>query len=171
MNEQLQSVTGRTGPKASQAALGHWASFRASLMMLPRPVWILCAGTFLNRFGTFVVPFLALYMTRIGFSVPQTSLALAAYGAGHFVASALGGYLADRIGRRHTIVLSMGSAAASILLLSQARSLGSMIFLAGLTGLAAEFYRPASSALLADLVPAGQRVPAYAAYRLAINAG
>jgi MFS family permease len=40
--------------------------------------------------------------------------------------------------------------------------------IAGLTG---ELYRPASSALLADLVPAGQRVTAFAAYRMAFNAG
>jgi MFS family permease len=40
--------------------------------------------------------------------------------------------------------------------------------LAGLTG---EMYRPASAALLADLVPAGQRLPAFALNRLAINLG
>src|SRR5207244_2956823 len=44
-------------------------------------------------------------------------------------------------------------------------------FAAALTGLAGELYRPASSALLADLVPAGQRITAFSAYRMAFNAG
>src|SRR5439155_20734974 len=79
------------------------------------------------------------------------------YGVGTLLASALGGHLADTIGRRKTIALSMFSSAAAMMLLSQARGLPAIILLTGLAGLAAELYRPASSALLADLVPAGQR--------------
>jgi MFS family permease len=65
----------------------------------------------------------------------------------------------------------MCSGAAVMLCLSQARGLPAIVLLAGLAGLAGELYRPASSALLADLVPTGQRVTAYAAYRAAFNAG
>jgi len=67
--------------------------------------------------------------------------------------------------------LSMFSAALAMLLLAQARGLALIVLLSGVSGLAAELYRPASSALLADLVPAGQRVTAFAAYRMALNAG
>src|SRR5438552_7775858 len=143
----------------------------ASLRALPRPAWILFLGTFLNKFGTFVVPFLALYLTRRGYSMTDAGLAVGAYGVGVFLASGLGGHLADAIGRRKTIVLSMFSGAIAMLLLSQARSLTGIVFLTALTGLAGELYRPASSALLADLVPAGQRVTAFSAYRMAFNAG
>src|SRR2546423_10199201 len=121
----------------------------ASLRILPRPAWILFLGTFLNKFGTFVIPFLVLYLTGQGYSPGQAALAIGAYGLGNFVASGLGGYLADRIGRRRTIALSMFSVAVAMLLLSQARSLSLIIFLTGLTGLTGELYRPASSALLA----------------------
>jgi MFS family permease len=143
----------------------------ASLRALPRPVWILFFGTFLNKFGTFVVPFLTLHLTREGYSLQDAGLAIGAYGAGNWIASALGGHLADTIGRRKTIVLSMFSAAVTMMLLSQARGLPAIITLTALAGLAGELYRPASSALLADLVPAGQRVMAYSAYRMAFNAG
>src|SRR5258708_33154902 len=54
---------------------------------------------------------------------------------------------------------------------SQARSLPAIVIFSFLAGLTGELYRPASSALLADLVPAGQRVTAFAAYRMALNAG
>src|SRR5206468_10763756 len=54
----------------------------ASLRALPRPAWILFLGTFLNKFGTFVVPFLALYLTRRGYSMTDAGLAVGAYGVG-----------------------------------------------------------------------------------------
>src|SRR5206468_10608258 len=146
-------------------------SLRESLRALPRGVWILFFGTFLNKFGTFVLPFLAIYLTGLGYSTAQASLAVGAYGVGTLAASLLGGYLADQLGRRKTIVLSMFSAAVAMLCLSQARSLPVIILLSALAGLTGELYRPASSALLADLVPAGQRVTAFAAYRMALNAG
>ena len=147
------------------------ASLRENLRALPRGAWILFFGTFLNKFGTFVLPFLAIYMTRLGYTSAQAGLAIGAYGVGTLCACLLGGYLADRLGRRKTIVLSMGSAALAMLSLSQVRSLPVIVLFSGLAGLTGELYRPASSALLADLVPAGQRVTAFAAYRMALNAG
>src|SRR5947208_6318914 len=143
----------------------------ASLKALPSAAWILFLGVFLNKFGSFVGPFLPLYLTRQAYSMADAGIAIGAYGAGHFLASGLGGHLADTIGRRKTIVLSMFSAAITMLLLSQARSLPAIILLTALTGLAGELYRPASSALLSDLVPAGSRVTAFSAYRIAFNAG
>ncbi|HZR15830.1 MAG TPA: MFS transporter [Verrucomicrobiae bacterium] len=147
------------------------ASLKENLRALPRGAWILFFGTFLNKFGTFVVPFLAIYMTRLGYSSAKAGLPIAAYGVGTLAACLLGGNLADRIGRRKTIVLSMFSAAAAMLCLSQARGLPLIILFSAIAGLTGELYRPASSALLADLVPAGQRVTAYAAYRMSFNAG
>ena len=143
----------------------------ASLRALPRPAWILCFGTFLNKFGAFVVPFLTLYLTSRGCTVGQAGLAISAYGVGNMAASLLGGHLADKLGPRKTIVLSMFSGAVVMMLLSQARSLPAIIALTALTGLTNEFYRPASTALLADLVPPGQRVTAFAALRMSFNAG
>lgn len=147
------------------------ASLRENLRALPRGAWILFLGTFLNKFGTFVLPFLAIYMTGLGYSNSQAGLAIAAYGVGTLCASLLGGYLADRFGRRKTIVTSMFCVGVAMFCLSQARALPAMVFFSFLAGLTGELYRPASSALLADLVPAGQRITAFAAYRMALNAG
>ncbi|MDB6041172.1 MAG: mdtH [Verrucomicrobiales bacterium] len=58
-----------------------------------------------------------------------------------------------------------------MLALSQARSFPAIAIFTMLAGLTGELYRPACSALLADLVPQGQRVRAFAAYRMAFNAG
>jgi MFS family permease len=143
----------------------------ANLRLLPRAAWVLFGGTFINRFGTFVMPFLAIYMTRQGFTPAQAGLGVSSYGGGHIVASMLGGHLADRIGRRYTIALSMFASTAAMLALSQARALTAIIPLAFLVGMAAELYRPAASALLGDLVPPEQRIAAFGMYRFAINLG
>jgi MFS family permease len=146
-------------------------SFRDNLRALPPAAWILFGGTFVNRFGTFVIPFLILYLTRIGYSIAQAGLAVGAYGIGHLVASSAGGHLADRIGRRNTIVLSMFGSAASMLALSQARGYGLIIALTCITGSLSELYRPASYALIGDLVGAEHRVVAMGLYRFAVNLG
>ncbi|MGN6183175.1 MAG: MDR family MFS transporter [Thermoanaerobaculia bacterium] len=146
-------------------------SLTQNLRALPRPAWILFAGTFVNRFGTFVMPFLAIYMTRLGYTPTQAGFAVSAYGAGHLGASMIGGHLADRIGRRHTIALSMLSSSAAMLALSQARTLPAILAIAFVVGLVGEFYRPAATALLGDLVQPEQRVAAFGMYRFAINLG
>ena len=143
----------------------------ASLRALPRPAWVLFFGTFLNKFGAFVVPFLTLYLTRQGYTFTEAGIAVGAYGVGGLFASLLGGHLADELGRRQTIALSMFTGAAAMMLLSQAHHLALIIVLTALAGLTNEFFRPASSALLTDLVPAAQRVTAFATLRMAFNAG
>ncbi|HET7436615.1 MAG TPA: MFS transporter [Thermoanaerobaculia bacterium] len=134
-------------------------------------MWILFGGTFINRFGTFVMPFLVIYMTRNGYSPAQAGLAVSAYGSGHLLASLLGGHLADAIGRRHTIALSMFCSAAAMVALSQARGIVAILAVSAIAGVSAELYRPAAGALLGDLVAPEQRVTAFAMYRLAINLG
>src|SRR5438093_2277646 len=104
------------------------ASLRDSLRALPRGAWVLFFGTFLNKFGTFVLPFLTIHMVRLGYTTAQAGLAIAGYGIGSLCASFLGGHFADRLGRRKTIVLSMFSGAVIMLCLSQARSLGMSVF-------------------------------------------
>src|ERR1700730_17504732 len=94
-----------------------------SIKALPRPVWILFGGTFINRFGSFVGVFLVLYLTRNGYSVPQAGLALVGLGLGSLPGSALGGYLADRVGRRETIALATFVNAGATLGLALVRGL------------------------------------------------
>jgi MFS family permease len=147
------------------------ATLRDNLRALPKPAWILFAGTFINRFGTFVMPFLAIYLTRRGYGLAEAGAAVSAYGGGHLVASLLGGHLADRIGRRNTIVMSMFAGAISMLALSQATSYAAILVLTFFAGASAETYRPAATALIGDLVKPEQRIIAFGMYRWAINLG
>lgn len=146
---------------------GLWMTLRG----LPRPVWVLAGGTFVNRFGSFVLVFLVLYVKHLGYSTAASGLAASAYGAGSIVSALLGGWIADRLGRRGALALSMFSSAAAMLALSQARSVATILALSALVGLTTELYRPASAALLADLVGSEQRVAAFGVWRFAINLG
>lgn len=147
------------------------ASLLADLRSLPRAFWVLFVGTFINRFGTFVWPFLTIYLTRQGHSLMAVSWAVSAFGLGAFTGSTLGGWMSDHLGRRNTIVLGTFASAFFVMLLYAATALPAIIVCTALTGLAVGTYHPASSALLVDLVPPGQRVRAFAAIRLAGNAG
>jgi MFS family permease len=146
-------------------------SLRANLRALPQPAWILFAGTFVNRFGSFVFVFLVLYLQRNGYSQAEAGAALGSYGVGALAAAVAGGHLADRVGRRNAIVVSMLGSAATVVALAQAGGLAVIVALVAAVGFFSELYRPAAGALLADLTPAGQRVTAFALYRFAINAG
>ncbi len=139
---------------------------------LPRPFWYLMAGTFVNRIGYVVEPFLALYLAGPrGLSPTTVGVVLACFGAGSFVSQIVGGYLADRIGRRMTMVIGMAGTAACFTVLASVRQLALIAVAATLTGLLIDVYRPALSAAVADLVPAEARPRAYALIYWAINLG
>ncbi len=70
-------------------------SLLTTLRSFPRPVWVLFAGVFLNKFGTFVLPFLAIYLTRRGFTNADAGIALGCYGLGRIAAAFIGGHLAE----------------------------------------------------------------------------
>jgi MFS family permease len=147
------------------------ASLVSELRSLPRAYWVLVGGWFINRFGTFVQPFLTLFLTSRGHPPAAVAAVLSANGLGHFSAALLGGYFSDRFGRRNTIVLGTMGNALAIFSIYFAHQLGAIVLLMFLAGFAGGFYMPASNALLADLVPEPLRLRAYSAQRLAINAG
>ncbi|HYG71520.1 MAG TPA: MFS transporter [Actinomycetota bacterium] len=147
-------------------------SLRQNVRAMPGTAWVLFAGSFVNRLGTFVLPFLTLYLTaERDYSAPQAGVAIAAYGLGGLLAQVFGGLVADRLGRRNAIAASMFSAAVSTLALWRATSLATIYPLMFALGASAELYRPAAGALIADLLPSEQRVTAFTLYRLAVNVG
>src|SRR5207244_6874805 len=94
---------------------------------------------------------------------------LALYGVGFTVAGPLGGLLADRIGRRATMVagLTLGAGAVGALAFARAPALLALFaFLAAATG---DMYRPAMSAAVADVVPPADRARAYGLVYWAVN--
>src|SRR3954469_3985740 len=139
---------------------------------LPRAFWVLWSASLINRLGQFVYPFLALFLTHSrGYSVAKSGLVLTALGLGAFLSQPLGGSLADRIGRRRTIVGGMFASAAAMIALGAAHGLPMLCITAFLVGVATDLYRPASSAAVTDLVGPDLRPRAFALLFWSFNLG
>src|SRR5262245_18862365 len=117
-----------------------------AMRQFPRVVWGICAGTFLFRLSNCVPFFLVLYLTGAEYSPAQAGTTLSVYGAGTILSAVAGGYLADTLGRRWTIVLSLLSGAIMLFSLPQAHTFGLIVLLAAVAGFAGEFSRTASAA-------------------------
>ncbi len=145
---------------------------RSNLGGLPPVFWTLWAGMLVNRLASFVITFLGLYLVRErGFTAAAAGRLVALYGLGLLVAGPLGGTLADRIGRRATMLAGLfagGACVAALAFLRSPDALAGMAFLAALTG---EIYRPAANAAIADLVAPPDRARAYGLVYWAVNLG
>ena len=147
-------------------------SLRAALAAYPRPFWALVVGTFVNRTGLVVLPFLALFLTsQRGFGVAAATAAVSLYGAGAFAGGFVGGWLSDRWGRRPVLLLSLAGAALPCAALPLAGTFAAAGALAFAFGVLSEMYRPAVSAAVADLLPEAERARGYAVVYWAINLG
>ncbi|MFD0888757.1 MFS transporter, partial [Streptosporangium algeriense] len=146
-------------------------SLTRRIMGLPREAWVICAGMFVNKFGGFLNVFLVLYLTYRGYSAFLAGLALGAVGFGGFLGNAVGGSVADLIGRRWTIVASMFGTAVFTLLVPLADTIGAIVALSLAVGFLAQLYRPAAGAILVDTVPARDLIAAVSLLRLAMNLG
>ncbi|MFC9691280.1 MDR family MFS transporter [Kribbella sp. NPDC056951] len=139
---------------------------------LPRAFWALWVCQLVNRLGSFVQPFLVLYLTQDRHLSAGTAGAVAAaVGAGSVVSQFVGGWLSDRVGRRATMLICFFGTAVALVLLGSARSMPMIWATAFAVGLLGDLFRAAVSATVADLLEPGERVRAYGLLFWAINLG
>lgn len=139
---------------------------------LPRPFWALLVGTFITKAGSFVMPLLFVYLTQArGLPLPVGGAITSLFGLGSLIGSFLGGVMADRLGRRFTMLASLLVGAAFLLVLGLSEELWQLAVATFLMGLTGDAYRPASQALAADLVPPAHRMKAFGLQYWAINLG
>ncbi len=142
------------------------------LLSLPRVVLLLCFGSMINRAGTMVIPFLAIYLAdELKTGEAFATLTLSAFGLGSIAAQLIGGSLADRIGRRPVLLLAFGSSAAILPLLAEVRNPYLLMVGIFLFAIVAETYRPATHAMIADVTPPERRSDAFGLMYVAVNLG
>jgi MFS family permease len=150
--------------------MGGW--LRRTAGGLPGQFWLLWAGTLINRLGSFVVIYLAIYLTRqLGFTQSQAGLVLGCYGVGGIAGTLIGGVLADRWGRRATLLLAQPGAAAVMLALGFVRGIGALAVGVLLLGVFTEAIRPAFQAAMVDIIADRDRVRAFSLNYWAVNLG
>lgn len=150
------------------------ANVLTSIRQSDRAVRFLLLGVFVNQLGAFVQFFLVLFLLDQGATATHASLALGAYGLGSVLGALLGGRLADWLGRRLTMTLSMLCASVltiAISLLGAPHLYMLLLLVVAAAGAMTQAYRPAASAMLADLVPAERLVMTFSMFRVALNSG
>ncbi len=139
---------------------------------LPREFWWLWTSTLVNRLGAFVATFMALYLTLDrGYSATYAGLVAALHGLGGVISSLGGGVMADRLGRRPTLLIAQASTAVSVALLGFVRDPVAIAGVAFLVGMASNASRPAVQAMMADIVRPEDRIRAFSLNYWAINLG
>ncbi|MFJ8580435.1 MFS transporter [Micromonospora sp. NPDC093277] len=139
---------------------------------LPATFWYLWSGLLINRAGAFALLFLSLYLTAArGASASLAGVVVGAYGAGGALGTLLGGVLADRWGRRSTLLAAHLGAAGLMAGLAFSRHLAVIAVLAALVGVAHSMPSPAFVAAIVDVVPEERRSRAFNLQFWAFNLG
>lgn len=139
---------------------------------LPRSIYVLFFARIVNTMGAFVRPFLAIFLTTnmgIGESLAGliVTMAIIVYIPG----SMLGGFLADRTGRKKVFIYFFGAAALCYVpcaFLGNSMMIPALLILSSFFNAAAE---PANSSMVADLTNPSNRKASFSLLYLGINIG
>jgi MFS family permease len=158
------AASGARPGRIRAAVAGHFGG-------LPGPFWVVFAGTVVNRVGTMVVPFLVFYLGSRGVTAGQTPYVLGALGAGGLAGPVLGGWFADRYGRRPAILAGMIATPVSQALLFCSPGVATLAVAAALVGAASSLHSPGAAAVIVDSAGPARRQAAFGLYHWAINLG
>jgi MFS family permease len=138
-----------------------------------RAVYVVAAARFVNVFGSGVVyPFATLYFVEVvGLPFTLVGAGLFANSVATAVGTAVGGYLADRYGRKPLMVASMALSMPALAAYALVTTVPGFVAVATAAGLAMGLFAPASQAMVADLTAGEARERAYGLLKVASNAG
>ena len=155
------------GPYAPAVA----THLRGHLGVYPRPFWALVAGNaFASLGGGVLVPYWALYLTTsLHLSGAHAGALLALAGLMGVVGAPLGGALADRVGRRRTLIVGLAGSTIWFALYGTIRS---PLWLVALTlfGVSGDIWAAASNTAVADVLEPELRPAGYGLLRQAATA-
>lgn len=137
----------------------------------PRPFWLFSVTVFIDRLGgSLLYPFFALYLTsRFKIDMAEVGGLFAAFAVSGFVGSALGGALADRLGRRTMLILSLIASSLSSVAMGLVGTVPLFVIVSVFVGILGNIGGPAQDAIVADLLPEEQRAQGYGIIRVVFN--
>jgi len=147
--------------------------YRQAFSGLPREVWLLSFVMLVNRSGTMVLPFLALYLKDgLEFQPALVGWLLGAYGLGAIIGALLGGKLTDRFGGVSIQTASLLLAVPAFLVIPFVTESHALLTLALFClSIATDMGRPASVTATADRCAPHLQAKGMALNRLAVNLG
>ncbi|MFN0175335.1 MAG: MDR family MFS transporter [Saprospiraceae bacterium] len=147
----------------------HWLeSYRG----IPRVIWYLSIVSLVNRCGAFVIPFLAIYMTKnLGFPLEQAGYVMMCFGVGALTGAFVGGKLTDKLGYRPIQFWSLMVNGIVLLLMMLVRDIWIMGLAVYAMSFSSEVFRPANSVAMAQHCEPETRTRSISLYRMAVNLG
>jgi MFS family permease len=139
----------------------------------PRQFWLMFWGLLLSTSGASMIwPFLLIYITgKLDLPLTTASTLITINAVSSVISSFIAGSLADRLGRKGVMVVSLLADAALFVLMIQANDYPSFAILMAARGFSNPLYRVSADAMLADLIPEADRPEAYAWIRMVSNVG
>jgi MFS family permease len=137
----------------------------------PPAFWTYNLIVFIDRLGGFMLyPFFALYLTqKFDIGMSTVGLLFGVFSITGMVGSALGGAVADRMGRKTVIIFSLILSSLSALGMGFAPSLGVFVAIVVVVGTLSSIGHPAHEAVVADLLPQDKRAEGYGIIRVVFN--
>jgi MFS family permease len=149
------------------------APLQESRRNYPTQFWVMITGMLLSASGSSMIwPFLLIYVSgKLHLSLATIATLTSINAVTSVFSSFVAGPIADKIGRKGVMVSSLLGDGVIFILMIRADSYAAFAILMALRGLSNPLYRVGADAMLADLIPAAQRVHAYGLMRMAFNAG
>jgi len=139
---------------------------------LSRSVYILFVARAVTAFGSFVLPFLSLYLTiKLGYSKEVAGLYVTLTSISSIPGSLIGGKLSDRYSKKKVLMLSQALSGFSVLAVVFTEVAILKIFLIVLSSVFVAASYPAIDVLVAEFTSNEQRKSAYSLMYLGLNLG
>jgi len=147
--------------------------FRINFAQYPKQFWLLFWGMLISFAGVSMIwPYLMIYVSaRLDLPMTATASLMTVNATAGLLATFIAGPIADRTGRKGTMVVGLVVTGISYLGMVYADTLIAFVILMLIRGLANPLYRVGADAMIADLIPQGKRADAYALSRLSKNIG
>lgn len=139
----------------------------------PRAFWLLLIGFFISRASAALIwPFLTLVMReRLDAPLTTITLLISIQAVAGLLSTSVVGVVMDRFGRKRAMVVGLLGSAGVLIAMTGAAALWQWAALIALYGALVPVFTVGSNAMVADIMPADERVSAYALMRMAANVG
>jgi len=150
-----------------------FARLRRAKEDYPRQFWLLFWGMLISTIGASMVwPFLMIYVSeKLDLPLSTVTTLMTVNAISGLIFSFIAGPVADRVGRKRIMYISLISDGLAFLLLSQADSYPAFMALMALRGAINPLYRVGADAMMADLIEPEKRPDAYSLLRMSNNIG
>ncbi|MBI1937162.1 MAG: MFS transporter [Ignavibacteriales bacterium] len=142
------------------------------LKNIPRNVWLVAFATLINRSGTMVIPFLALFLIKgRGINAADAGLVLTFYGAGSLITAPFVGKLSDKLGALRVMKISLTLTGVMLFFYPHITNYFLILGYTLIWSVIGEAFRPANLSFISSETKPEKRKTAFALNRLAINLG